>query len=105
MKRWRQTFYESAAALHGTVPLAINTSAKIIVSFQSVALVTEVLDNRPVGEALAARRAAAVTPVLRFGGWGTHCREEERRGDFCCCLAEKNQFTISACGEISMLRA
>lgn len=86
----RQTFYKSAAALHGTVPFAVNASAKIVISFQSVALVTEVLYHCPVGETLAVRRAAAVAPVFWFGRWRTHCKEKRNYALFLLLCREKS---------------
>ena len=63
---------ESTANLHRSVPLAVLAGEELVVSLQSVALVTEVLDDGLLGEAVAGRGVAAVAPVLRLGGGQTH---------------------------------
>lgn len=59
---------ESAADLHGAVPLAILAGEELVVSLQSVTLVAEVLDDGLLGEAGAGRRVTAVAAVLRLSG-------------------------------------
>lgn len=71
----RQTLCESTADLHGTVPLAVLAGEELVVCLQSVALVTEVLDDRFMGEVVTGRRVAAVAPILRFSGWQTSWEE------------------------------
>lgn len=66
---------ESAANLHGTVPLAVLTGKELVVSLQSVALVTEVLNDGLLGEPVAGRRVTAVAPVLWLSGGRTHWEE------------------------------
>lgn len=68
---------ESAANLHGTVPLAILAGEELVVALQSVALVTEVLDDCFLGEAVAGRRVTAVAPILWFSGGRTNWEEAE----------------------------
>ena len=60
---------ESAADLHGTVPLAVLAGEELVVSFQGVTLVTEVLDDGVMGERATGRWVAAVAPILWFSGW------------------------------------
>lgn len=62
------TLAESAADLHGSVPLSILTGEELVVSLQSVALVTEVLNNGLLGEAVAGGRVTAVAPILWLRG-------------------------------------
>lgn len=64
---------QSAADLHGAVPLAVLAGEELVVALQSVALVTEVLDDSLLGEAVAGRRVTAVAPVLWFSRGRTHC--------------------------------
>lgn len=59
---------ETAANLHGTVPLSVLAGEKLVVSLQSVALITEVLYDGLLGEAVAGSRVTAVAPVLGFSG-------------------------------------
>lgn len=68
---------EPAANLHGAVPLAVLAGEEFVVPLQSVALVTEVLDDSLLGEAVAGRRVTAVAPVLWFSGGRTHWEEAE----------------------------
>lgn len=71
----RQTLCKSTADLHGTVPLAVLAGEELVVCLQSVALVTEVLDDRFMGEVVTGGRVAAVAPILRFRGWQTSWEE------------------------------
>lgn len=59
---------ESTADLHRSVPLAVLTGEELVVSLQSVAFITEVLDDGLLGEAVARGGVTAVAPVLWFGG-------------------------------------
>lgn len=59
-----KTLCESAADLHGTIPLAVLAGEELVVSLQGVALITEVLDDGLLREAVARRRVTAVAPVL-----------------------------------------
>lgn len=92
---------ESAANLHGAVPLAVLAGEELVVPLQSVALVAEVLDDGLLGEAVAGRRVTAVAAVLWLSGGRTHC-EERQRGDRgfnnrgCCCVSN----VISTCGQV-----
>lgn len=63
---------EPTADLHGRVPLPVLAGEELVVALERVALVTEVLDDCFVGEPVAGRRVAAVTPVLRLRGRQTH---------------------------------
>lgn len=62
---------KSTGDLHGAVPLAVLAGEELVVGLQSVALVTEVLDDRFMGEVVTGRRVTAVAPVLWFSGWQT----------------------------------
>lgn len=75
-----RTLSESAADLHGSVPFSVLAGEELVVSFQSVAFVTEVLDDRLLGEAVAGGGVAAVASVLWFGGGRTHWKQQ--MGDF-----------------------
>jgi len=66
-----QTLCESAADLHGAVPLAVLAGEELVVALQSVSLVAEVFDDGLLGEAVAGRRVTAVAPVLWLSGGGT----------------------------------
>lgn len=63
---------ESTANLHWSVPLAVLAGEELVVSLQSVALVTEVLNDGLLGEAVARGGVTAVAPVLWFSGGRTH---------------------------------
>lgn len=67
-----QTLGESTANLHWSVPLAVLAGEELVVSLQSVALVTEVLNDGLLGEAVARGGVTAVAPVLWFSGGRTH---------------------------------
>lgn len=69
---------ESAADLHGTVPLAILAGEELVVTLQSVALVTEILNDCFMGQAVAGRRVTAVAPVLWFSGGRTNWEEAQK---------------------------
>lgn len=69
---------ESAANLHGTIPLAVLAGEELVVALQSIALVTEVLDDSLLGEAVAGRWVTAIAPVLWFSGGRTHWEEAEK---------------------------
>lgn len=72
-----RTLCESAANLHGAIPLSVLTGEELVVSFQSVALVTEVLDDSLLGEAVARRWVTAVSPILWFSGGWTNWQENK----------------------------
>ena len=57
-----------AADLQGSVPLPILAGAIIVHSFQSEALVAEVLDHGALGKPMARGRVAGVAAVLRLAG-------------------------------------
>lgn len=91
---------ETAADLHGTVPLAVLAGEEFVVALQSVALVAEILDDGFLGEAVAGRWVAAVAPVLWLSGRRAHWEEAEQKeiltiAAFCCVLFG----IISTCGQ------
>lgn len=61
-----KTLCESAADLHGAIPLAVLAGEKLVVSLQGVALITEVFDDGLLRE-VAGRWVTAVAPILWFG--------------------------------------
>lgn len=92
---------ESAADLHGTVPLAVLAGEELVVALQSVALVTEILDDGLLGEAVAGGWVTAVAPVLWLSGGRAHWEETEQIEvltivAFCCVLFG----IISTCGQV-----
>lgn len=68
---------ESAANLHGSIPLSVLAGEELVISFQSIALVTEVLNDGLLGETVAGGGVTAVAPVLWLGGGRTRWGEAE----------------------------
>ena len=63
---------EAAADLHGRVPLPVLAGEELVVPFEGVPLVTEVLDDGLLGQAMAGCGVTPVSPVLRLRWGRTH---------------------------------
>lgn len=62
------TLAQMAANLHGRIPLPILAGAVIVLPFQGIALITEVLDHGALSQPTARGRVAVVATVLRLAG-------------------------------------
>lgn len=62
------TLCKSTANLHRGVPLPVLAGQELVVSLQSIALITEIFNDSFLGEVVTGRGVAAVAPVLWFSG-------------------------------------
>lgn len=75
----RLTFVETAADLHGWLPLSILTGQVLVVAFQHVAFGTQVLNDAARVQGVSARPGVAdVATILWLWGQRTHCKKTER---------------------------